>query len=124
MQKLTNADKVSRERKTHKYNCAEKPTAKGKISTERTIQGARARLDRQSAPRKREKEKDTRNKLIPKQGEQRTRPNLKGKQANERNKQSQKKQEQKRILRLHAFYRAYSVQALKDEKGLKLKFLI
>lgn len=118
------ADKMSRERKPHKYNRAEEPTAEGKISTERTNQGARAPLDRESAPRKREKEKDTRNGLILKQGEQRKSPNLKGKQADERNKRNQKKQEQKRILKLHAFYRAYSFQALKDEKGLKLKFLI
>lgn len=118
------ANKVSRERKPHKYNCAEEPTAKGKISNERTIQGARARLDRQSAPRKREKEKDTRNRLIPKQGEQRTRTNLKGKQADERNKRNQKKQEQRHILKLHAFYRAYSVQARKDGTGLRLEFSI
>lgn len=118
------ADKVRRERKPHKYNRAEETTAEGKISTERTNQGARAPLDRESAPRKREKRKDTRNGLNPKQGEQRTRPNLKGKQADEKSKQNQKKQEQKHTLKLHAFYLAYSVQALKDEKGLKLKILI
>lgn len=118
------ANKVSRERKPHKYNRAEEPTAEGKISTERTNQGARAPLDRESAPRKKKKGKDTRNKLIPKQGEQKTRLNLKGKQANERNKRNQKKQGQRHISKLHAFYRAYSVQALKVGKGLKLKFSI
>ena len=118
------ADKVSKERKPHKYNCAEEATTYKSISTERTNQGARAPLDRESAPKKREKGKDTRNKLIPKQGKQRKCPNLKGKQANAKNKKNRKRQEQKRILRLRAFYRACFVQALKDEKGLKLKFLI
>ena len=110
--------------KADKYSCAEEANTNKKISTERTNQGVRARLDRHSAQRKRKKNKDTRNKLSPKQGEQRTRPNLKGKQANAKSKQNRKKQEQKRILKLHAFYHAYSVLALKDGTGLKLKFLI
>ena len=110
--------------KRTKYGYAEEETAKEKISTERTNQGEQARLDRHSAQRKREKNKDTRNKLIPKQREKRTRPNLKGKQANAKSKQNRKKQEQKRILKLHAFYHAYSVQALKDGTDIKLKFLI
>lgn len=118
------ADKVSRKRKPNKYICAEEATTNRKISNERTNQGARAPLDRESAPRKRKKGKDTRNKLIPKQGEQRKRPNLKEKQANAKSKQNRKKQGQKRILKLRAFYRAYSFQVLKGEKGLKSKFSI
>ena len=53
--KLTNTNKVSKERKTHKYDCAKGANAYKNISTERTNQGARAPLDRESAPKKRKK---------------------------------------------------------------------
>ena len=49
------ADKVSKERETNKDICAEEATTNRKISNERTNQGARAPLDRHSAPKKRKK---------------------------------------------------------------------
>ena len=49
------ANKVSKERKTNKYDCAKGANAYKNISTERTNQGAHAPLDRESAPKKREK---------------------------------------------------------------------
>ena len=53
------ANKVSKERKPHPNDCAEEATTNKKISTERTNQGARAPLDRESAPRKRKRKTKT-----------------------------------------------------------------
>lgn len=53
--KLTKADKVSSSAKRKQYGYAEEEKAEEKISTERANQGARAPLDRESAPKKRKK---------------------------------------------------------------------
>ena len=87
------ANKMSKERKTHKYDCAKEANAYKNISNERTNQGARAPLDRESAPKKKKKKTlKARNKLTGQQREQRKRKDQTRTKASGKDKKNRKKQ--------------------------------
>ena len=85
------ANKVSKERKTHQYDCAKGANADKNISTERTNQGARAPLDRESAPKKRKKKLES-TKFTKQQREQRKREDQTRTKASGKDKKNRKKQ--------------------------------
>ena len=84
---------MSRSAKRTHCDYAEEETAEEKISTERTNQGERARLDRHSAPKKAE-EKPLKHEMntTRQQRERRKRTNQTKKKANEKDKKNRKKQ--------------------------------